>query len=95
MRIHTHTQVNSSTHQWSSAKRQMDNLTSRETHMQACRHTGRQVDRQLEADRQEGMLAIRSGTQCPQAARDIAAPLNSIMTVSSTSHGPADVKIYS
>lgn len=64
--------------------RPRDNLTSGETHAQPCRKTGRR-----ETGRRAGRP--RSDTQCPQAAGDIAAPLNSIMTVSSTSRGPKPV----
>lgn len=59
--------------------------------------TGRSIDKHTchRADRRAVRGGQRDGrakgTQCPQAARDIAAPLNSIMTASSTAH----VKIYS
>lgn len=56
--------------------------------MQPCRKSGRHANSQAEA----GGRAAQLCTQCPRAAPDITAPLNSIMTVSPTSHGPAYVK---
>lgn len=65
-----------------------DDLTSRKTHVQPCRKTGRREGGQwggrgVRLDGQGG------AGQRPPAPRDIAASLNSIMTVSSTSQGPA------
>lgn len=67
--------------------RQTNNCTSWGTHMQPCRKTGRHANSPSEAGGRAGQRC----TQCPWAAPDITAPLNSIMTVSPTSHGPAYV----
>lgn len=67
--------------------RQTDNRRSWGTHMQPCRKTGRHASSPSEA----GGRAGQGCTQCPRAAPDIPAPLNNIMTVSPTSHGPAYV----
>lgn len=54
------------------------------THVQPCRKTGRHAKSPSEA----GGIAGQRCSQCPRAAPDIAASLNSIMTVSPASHGP-------
>lgn len=51
-------------------------------------HADGQVDSQLEVGREAGGGQVQS----PRAARDISAPLNSIMTLSSTSHRLVHVK---
>lgn len=69
--------------------RQAKNRTSwrTHTHVQPCRKTGRHANSPSEAGGRAGQRC----SQCPRAAPDITASLNSIMTVSPTSHGPAFV----
>lgn len=84
----THTCTRRSEHDHAKRMRGTNNRTSRGTHMQPCRKTGRHANSQSEAGGRAGRLC----TQRPRAAPDIAAPLNSIMTVSPTSHRPAYVR---
>lgn len=96
--IHTHTHRYKHTTSLHTGEWDRQIIWQAEKH--TCTHAERQVDVQTVSQRRAGRQAgghgqLCSGNQCPQAARDITAPLNSIMTVSSTSHGPACVKIFS